>query len=198
MIRAGKTNEISTESGEWLILDIGFANKTKSCCLLINERDPEELQFSEAVRCIRKHIDDANKPVNLIVEAPLSVAFDAKGNPKGRSVEKQGSKTRYWYVGPGCTVMVATIYLVKALYDSNPSNEVRLFEGFVSFKNTNEKSNHSRDVQLLREVIEMPNKFRSSIIDPDALKTSDSDVLQSAFWVAGIDTGIPPLIQRNG
>jgi hypothetical protein len=48
MIRAGATSEINTESGEWLILDIGFANKSKSCGLLINERGPEEMQFSEA------------------------------------------------------------------------------------------------------------------------------------------------------
>jgi hypothetical protein len=198
MIRAGATSEINTESGEWLILDIGFPNKSKSCGLLINERGPEEMQFSEAAQRIRKHISGANKPVNLIIEAPLSVAFDAKGNPKGRSVEKQGSKTRYWYVGLGCTVMVAAIYLVKSLHDSMPFNEVRLFEGFVSFKDTNEKSNHSRDVQLLREVVEMPNIFRSSIVEPGALKTSDSDILQSAFLVAGIDAGIPPLIQRNG
>ena len=198
MIRAGTKSEISLSSGEWLILDIGFANKSASCGLLVNRESPVKLKFNEAVEEICCFISNSTKPVNLLIEAPLSVAFDSKGNPKGRTVEKQGSKTRYWYVSPGCSVMVAALYLVKAIAERPSSVEIRLFEGFVSFKKTGNKSNHARDVVLLREVVENPAKYSGTIIEPEALKMADSDTLESAFMVAGINAGIPTLIMRNG
>lgn len=198
MIRAGTKSEISLSAGEWIVLDIGFANKSASCGLLVNRESPIELQFNEAVQKICQFISNSTKPVNLVIEAPLSVAFDSKGNPKGRTVEKQGSKTRYWYVGLGCTVMVAALYLVKAIREIPSNVEVRLFEGFVSFKESGVKSNHSRDVELLMEVIENPSQYQEAIIEPEALKMDGSDTLKSAFLVTGIDAGIPPLIMRSG
>ena len=198
MIRAGVKSEISLSTGEWLILDIGFANKSDSCGLLINRESPVDLQFNEAKERICRFISNSTKPVNLVIEAPLSVAFDSKGNPKGRAIEKQGSKTRYWYLGLGCSVMVAALYLVKTITEISANTEVRLFEGFVSFKESGKKSIHSRDVELLREVIGNPNQYSETIIEPEALKMTSSDTLKSAFLVARIDAGIPPLIMRNG
>lgn len=197
MIRAGSTEEIHAALDNWVILDIGFANKATSCGLLIDNEPPVALRFSEAVKQIISYISRQRSPVNLIIEAPLSVAFDLRGNPKGRAVEKQGKKTRYWYVGPGCTVMVAALYLMRSIIESSPPIEVRLFEGFVSFKASNKKSNHTQDVLLLREVIESPEQYSESIIPPEELKMAESDTLQSAFLVAGIDAGIPPIIMRN-
>jgi len=31
MIRPGTTNEVTLKSGKWVFIDIGFANKAKSC-----------------------------------------------------------------------------------------------------------------------------------------------------------------------
>ena len=199
MIRAGAKSEIALSSGEWLILDIGFAKTgRRTCGLLVNRESPVEIDFNETTERLCHFIANSTKPVNLVIEAPLSVAFDSKGNPTGRAVEKQGSKTRYWYTGLGCAVMVAALYLVRRIITEAPSNvEIRLFEGFVSFKEKGTESNHSMDVKRLREVIENPNRYPESIIEPEALKMNDSDRLQSAFLVAGIDAGIPPLIMRN-
>jgi len=135
-------------------------------------------------------------PINLVIETPLSVSFDSNGNPKGRKIEKQNNKTRYWYVSLGTTVMVAAMYLLRAIVDLQPTTEVRLFEGFVSFKDRNKSSNHSRDVLALRDVV--INGDRDAIIAPEALKIDDSDLLQSAFLVAGVDLGIPPVLMKNG
>jgi hypothetical protein len=198
MIRAGTVSEISPSSGEWLILDIGFANKSASCGLLINEEQPVELRFNEAVERICGFIDSSTRPVNVLIEAPLSVAFDRNGNPTGRTVERQGSKTRYWYVGLGCTVMVAALYLMRAMTDVVSTSEVRLFEGFVSFKEKGSTSNHSRDVELLRKVVEDPSAYPGAIVEAKALRMTETDTLKSAFLVAGIDTGVPPIIIRNG
>ncbi len=198
MIRAGLVSEISSTSGDWLILDIGFSNRTASCGLLINQGTPEELRFNEATKKICDFIHLSAKPVNLVIEAPLSVSFDAEGNPKGRSVEKQGGKIRYWYLGLGCTVLVAALYLVRSISDISTNAEVRLFEGFVSFKDRSVSSDHSRDVKLLREVVDSPEKLSHFIVDPSSLKMDPTDRLESAFRVAGIDAGVPPIIMRNG
>ncbi len=197
MIRAGVKSEISLSNGEWLILDIGFANKAKSCGLLINRETPIDLQFYQAQEEICRFISRSTKHVNLVIEAPLSVAFDSKGNPTGRAIEKIDNRTRYWYAGLGCAVMVAALYLVKAITEIPINSEVRLFEGFVSFKDSIKKSNHSRDVELLRAVIENPGQYTGAIIEPEALRMTSSDKLKSAFLVLGIDTGIPTIIMRN-
>ena len=145
---------------------------------------------------ICKYIKTSDIPINLVIEAPLSVSFDSNGNPKGRKIEKQNNKTRYWYVSLGTTVMVAAMYLLRAIVDSQPTAEVRLFEGFVSFKDRNKSSNHSRDVLALRDVVIKGN--RDAIIAPEALKVDDSDLLQSAFLVADVDLGVPPVLMKNG
>ena len=196
MIRPGTTNEVTPKSGKWVYIDIGFANKAKSCGLLFDDGDPEEVTFSRAVEKICKYIKTSDMPINLVIEAPLSVSFDSNGNPKGRRIEKQNNKTRYWYVSLGTTVMVAAMYLLRAIIDSQPITEVRLFEGFVSFKDRNKSSNHSRDVLALRDVVIKGN--RDAIIAPEALKIDDSNLLQSAFLVAGVDLGVPPVLMKNG
>ena len=98
MIRAGSIDEINTTSGSWVFIDIGFANKAKSCGLLFDDGEPVEVTFNQAVEKICSHIRTSHTPVNLVIEAPLSVSFDNYGNPKGRAVEKHNGKTRYWYV----------------------------------------------------------------------------------------------------
>ncbi|MCG5539321.1 hypothetical protein [Halorhodospira sp. 9622] len=198
MMRAGTEVEITQSSGEWLILDIGFANKSRSCGLLINNEQPVDLQFSEAVKRICDFIVNSRQPVNLMIEAPLSVAFDDQGNPTGRSVEKQGGKTRYWYFGLGCTIIIAALYLLREVFESKGKTEVRLFEGFVSFKDKNKKSNHSRDVKMLREVVEDRSSHPGAIVEEAGLRIKESDTLKSAFMVAGMDVGVPPVIVRNG
>lgn len=198
MIRAGRINEVTAASGNWVFLDIGFANNAKSCGLLFDDGTPEEVTFNSAVEDICNFIKSGNAPVNLVIEAPLSVSFDIEGNPKGRSIEKQGNKTRYWYVSLGTTVMVAALYLVRAIYDSKPAKEIRLFEGFVSFKDSNTPTNHINDVLLLRGIVNNPNKESESIITPDSLCMDTTDKIQSAFLVAGLDFGIPPVLMKNG
>lgn len=66
-----------------------FANSARSCGLLFSDGSPVEMLFGEAVTEICRSISLAEEPVNLLIEAPLSVAFDSRGNPKGRSIEKQ-------------------------------------------------------------------------------------------------------------
>jgi hypothetical protein len=198
MMRAGRTEEIRADSGKWVIIDIGFANSARSCGLLLEDGPPVEMQFGEAVDEICKYVSVAGGPVNLLIEAPLSVAFDLRGNPKGRSIERQNSSTRYWYVGLGCGVMVAAMYLVKAVVKAQPNADVRLFEGFVSYKQAGKKRTHCEDVAFLKEVVSNPDRYSDAIVAGGSLKMDPTDTLNSAFLVAGVDLGIPPIIMRNG
>jgi len=196
MIRAGTIAEIEWNHGCWIILDIGFSNNTRTCGLVINDSTPRNLRFYEALAEVKTAALD-NAVLNLVIEAPLSVAFDGFGNPKARRIEKRSSFTRYWYVGPGCVVMVAAMYFLAEIARLSSENEIRLFEGFVSFKDKHSKSQHVDDVTLLRDAIRHPSVFKGAFIAPNSLKLDEDDVIWGAFEVAHLDFGIPPVIMRD-
>lgn len=194
MIRAACLEEATPASGYWVFVDLGFARSSKSCGLLAGTEDPRELTFAELTSALVRLVSDSGEPINLVIEAPLSVAFNLAGNPTGRSIEKRGGQTRYWYVGLGCCVLVAATYLVRALVDSQPKREIRLFEGLVSFKPKGVASSHAQDVRSLRDVIFSPHLDTGRVIAPHQLAMSNKDRIESAFAVAGMDFGIPPVV----
>lgn len=211
MICAGKVGDIQWVDGTWLILDIGFS-QSATCGFLGLNGSELRLTFSraadEVVQATR-----SGRPLNLVIEAPLSVAFDELGNPTSRSVDTEvvgGKKeSRRWYVSTGgCAVLVAAMYLMRRLYDSAKLAEVRLFEGFVSFKSKNDpKSDHLNDVRLLRQAIEAfgkgmsqfsmgPDDYEVKVTSTDGLKAKTADIITSAFEVLNIKgLGIPPVIK---
>ncbi len=167
--------------------------------MLLGDSEAKQLRFSDALSEVVRIARD--RPLlNLVIEAPLSVAFDKSGNPKARSIEKQGRKTRLWYVGPGCVVLVAAMYLIRKLYDSHPAGDVRLFEGFVSYKSRSVKLGHLRDVELLRRAVKATQTLRHHVMNPNELKTDPDDDVRSAFEVMNIgnmDLGIPPIVKAE-
>ena len=90
--------------------------------------------------------------------------------------------------------MVATTYLLRDLLGAKSKREVRLFEGFVSFKPRMTLSDHVGDVLQLREVVWTPRAHAQAIWGPDRLARDQSDTVCSAFRVAGMDFGVPPVI----
>jgi hypothetical protein len=80
------------------------------------------------------------------------------------------TKTRYWHSGPGCFIMVATMYLIRAISEASPTSPIRLFEGFVSHKDRADGTDHRLDVELLREVVREPQRFADCIMSRDALR----------------------------
>jgi hypothetical protein len=198
-ISAGRVDEI-TEDGDWAIVDIGFSNKGKTCGLLLKDRDGTFSATTVTFGVLLSELTTrmkTTKRLNLIIEAPLSIAFDEKGNPVGRSFEKEGAETRYWYVGLGCCVLVAATHLLRALNSSRNECDVRLFEGFVSFKKTTgtpaKESPHIRDVKALWNAVQRreTNATNLGLIGIDPSKPAE---FESAFKVARMDFGIPPVI----
>jgi hypothetical protein len=194
MIRAGTLAEANRRSGEWVFVDLGFAEKAKSCGLLLGDGSPEEVSFSELKARLLEVVASDRKPLNLLLEAPLSVAFNEHGNPTARAIEKRESQTRYWYVGLGCGVLVAATYLLREIYDASPRREIRLFEGLASFKPKGVRSSHTDDVINLRKVIFDGGSTSGLIVPAGKLAVSPKHRLHSAFLVAGLDFGIPTVV----
>lgn len=198
LIRSGCVEEAHPESGEWAFVDLGFAGDgKKTCCLLVAGGDPRLYTFAGLIAVLKSMLAEEDRPLNLVLEAPLSVAFSQQGNPVGRVIEKRGGQTRYWYVGLGCSVLTSAMYLFRELAESPPAREVRLFEGFVSFKPKNMASDHSADVQCLQDVIwRVPGA--GYLASSASLSINSEHVLKSAFAVCGLDYGVPPVVVADG
>ncbi len=186
----GVRDQARRDSGEWLFVDIGFSRNARSCGIAIGDSQPRNVRYGDLASEIARELEAGAAPLNLLIEAPLSVAFSAAGNPTGRRIEKQKGQTRYWYVGAGAAVLLATMHLLRCLNDMRPSREVRLFEGFASFKSKATRSSHSGDVSNLRSVA-WGDRDKGAIIEEEGLKTRDDDILVSSFAVAGMNIGIP-------
>ena len=194
MLEAGRKSQVQWATGNWIFLDIGFSNRGKTCGLILPDSEPKCVQFAVAQQQIVDHLKNSTSTVNLLIEAPLSICFDVNHNPKHRSIEKQGKKNRFWYVGPGCAVMVAAMYLVHDIHEAKTDVGVRLFEGFLSYKSRSEKSDHHEDVCRLKDAVKNSARFSNSIYEGDQLKAEPSDVLAGALSVAGLNCGIPAVI----
>lgn len=125
------------------------------------------------------------------------MAFTLDGNPTGRQPEKRGKETRYRYVGPASVVMTAAMYLLNAVVNETRTREILLFEGFASFKPRGSKSSHARDVIRLRNAV-WSSAGAHAIGAADDLRLVATDRLASAFAVAGMDFGVPPVVVVDG
>ena len=197
-IRAATAQETSRDAGAWAFVDIGFSKSAKSCGLLCDDGEPSVMTYANLVARLTSMTSESGRALHLVIEAPLSAAFNVAGNPTGRSIEKRDGKARNWYVGPGAAVLLAATYLLRDLECSSPVREIRLLEGFVSFKPKGSKSSHSTDVIALREVIWNPSAKRGRIFHKEQLASSPSDIVRSSFAVAGMDFGVPPVVLVEG
>ena len=179
-----------------MILDIGFS-KNPSCGLILGSSDPRCVNFSDACRSSVEWIQRQDSPINLMIEAPLSMAFDQRGNPIPRRVEKFGSQTRPWYSGPGATVLIATLHLIVHLREYCPEASIKLFEGFVSFKPPEAKSDHIWDAVRLSDSIRSgPNEMVEFWGQEDL--EAQGTVLSSVFIPCGFDPGVPAIVRILG
>jgi hypothetical protein len=191
-IRAGLMSEATPQSGDWVFVDPGFSARSRSCGLLEPGGLPELLTFGDlksrlvAIGCVK------SVPLNLVLEAPLSVSFGPDG-PAGRSIERRNGQSRYWYVGLGCAVLVSVTYLLRALFEAPLTRDVRLFEGFVSFKDKAVASNHREDVVNLQKVV-WGQEEAGRVVPPEELAIAKGHVLTSAFAVAAMDFGVSPVV----
>jgi hypothetical protein len=116
-------------------VDMGFSGKSKSCGVALAASDEKSItkpyHFGTAVRTAAEFLRDHRSGV-LILEAPLSGAFDAKRNPRARSGFEDREKPRWWSFGAGAQMALAALYFCRQLDEGLPGNvAVHLIEGFV-------------------------------------------------------------------
>lgn len=195
-IRAGTASELGHDTGLWVFVDVGFSRSGKTGGLLLHDGEPRELTFAQLGAELVSLARGAPSPMNLVLEAPLSAAFTAEGNPAGRAMEKDDANHRYWYAGLGCQVTIAAAYLLRAMLDSDPTRDIRLYEAFVSFKGKGKgkRSSHAADVLAMRAVSWGSPGAKGHILGPDQVMGPHAARVQSAFKVFGFDCGVPPVI----
>ena len=213
-IRAGLTSEINKDSGQWLIVDIGFSSSEPTCGVCKDTEEPKVVTFSKLVELVTQEAQKEKPPtLNLLIEAPLSVAFQKNGNPTRRicdswQVDSKKVKHRDFYVNAGASTLIAALYLLRKLNSCERKRDVRLFEGLVSFKSSSDgkksKSErleeNKRDVLKLRKAVwaggneEKWANANAEIFEPKALQLNGKDRIESPFPF--LDKGlIPPVIR---
>ena len=196
-IRAGKVCEIRCDSGDWLIVDLGFSARRRSCGVLNGLNGScKPFTFGEFVEVV---LGEARKkdisPLNLLIEAPLSVATNQSRNPTRRWFDRRDKQYRDWYYNAGAGLVLASLNLLARLNAGGIRRQVRLFEGFVSFKPKEAQSSHCDDVMKLKSAVCYPGDACIISHDKDNFKDEDTDCIKSIFTFAGMDfDGIPPVI----
>ncbi len=202
-IIAGCTTDINEESGQWLIVDIGFSSTACSCGVWDGTGEPRVVTFGQLVSLVIKKAQEPDcTPLNLLIEAPLSVAFQQNGNPTRRQCDSLGKKHRDWYVNAGATTLIAASYLLWKLNNCPRTRQVRLFEGLVSFKTSNQRprskkariATHKNDVRNLKKAV--CNPADAKVFSPQELPVNQCDRVESAFSFLDKNT-IPPVIRTN-
>lgn len=195
MIRAGSVAELSDGDARLLVIDMGFSSRGATCGWVLDDGEPARARFSELCEIVKKMAAESGEAMNVVIEAPLSVAFCVEGNPQARRPEygDDGRATRCWYLNAGIGMLHAATVLLRRVVDNGVNREVRLFEGFVSFKPPGVPSSHVLDVRLLRDVVRGCDKY-GRVIVPDDLRADNEHQLESAFKVAGMDFGVPPIV----
>jgi hypothetical protein len=116
-------------------VDMGLSGTTKSCGVALalpgKKPDAASYYFATAAETVsdffRKHGDGV-----LILEAPLSAAFDAKRNPSARGDFEREGKPRWWNLRAGAQMALAALYFCRRLAELLPKNSViHIIEGFV-------------------------------------------------------------------
>jgi len=202
LIRSGTLAELHAHQGDWVFVDLGFSRRSKTCGFLgvcaarqcDTEAGATKMTFGELTAMVVALAQEDGPPLHLVLEAPLSAAFAADGNPMGRTGEKRENTTRYWYVGLGCSVLVASMYLLRTVADAVPAREVRVFEGLVSFKDGSKRSDHTADVQLLKKVVWSGGTSGGHFLAASPIGAPSGSTMASTMSLLGLDAKPPPIV----
>ena len=203
-IVAGRKEQIKGGCGDWLIVDIGIRINGRSCGVWYSPNKLDVVTFGELKRLVINKVQCCDqRPLNLLIEAPLSVALSPDGNPGRRKCDVYRKEYRDWHHGPGATTLLAAQFLLRALYDCpTRQREVRLFEGHVSFKSKKDKrreeknraKSHKKDVIALKNAVW--RQKRTTIFCPEELPMKPNLKMESPFPFFDREL-VPPVIRVN-
>ena len=130
-----------------IAVDMGFSGKTASCGYAFRATangtiESENKRFHDCLAAVVSQFENLGEAI-LILEAPLSSAFDRLGNPQPRGDFERHPKPRWWSLGPGASMSLAAMYFLKRFVEAVPAHtKCHLIEGFV----VGADSGHDADV----------------------------------------------------
>ena len=174
-------------------VDMGFSGKSKSCgvALAAPDENPsaKPYHFGTAAKTAAEFLRD-NRGGVLILEAPLSGAFDAKRNPRARSGFEDGEKPRWWSFGAGAQMALAALYFCRRLDELLPKNlGVHLVEGFV----VGDESGKHADV-----ADRLARAFRGDCRAQWRTVSADGETVSIADWFGQPGQACPVILQPRG
>lgn len=117
-----------------LAVDMGISGSSKSCGVAqMMSAGPigQKHYFSDAIRTVADFFR-SHKGGVLILEAPLSAAFDKDGNPCARGDFEKVGKPRWWNLRAGASMALASLHFCHRLRELLPQDiGIQLVEGFV-------------------------------------------------------------------
>jgi hypothetical protein len=117
-------------------VDLGFSGRLRTTGIawsLPSESDAKVYRFGESVIAVAERFRSIGE-VALVLEAPLSAAFDISGNPRPRGRFEREPQSRWWSVGPGAATALSALFFLRELKFQLKSTDVtiHLVEGFVT------------------------------------------------------------------
>jgi hypothetical protein len=117
-----------------MAVDLGFSGDARSCGVAATHDAqtvrPRAQRFGECVSTVINFAREHGEIV-LVVEAPLSATFDARGNPAPRGDFERSPRARWWSLGAGAAMALAAQHFLSAIHESAGDRTVHLAEGFV-------------------------------------------------------------------
>lgn len=117
-----------------MAVDLGFSGKSRSCGVASFDgkgpRSPVKRTFRECVDDIATHVHRHGDSV-LVIEAPLSACFNARGNPCARGAFEGAPKPRWWSLCAGATMALVAQYHLRFVQQHSGDGTLHLIEGFV-------------------------------------------------------------------
>ena len=187
---------------DWIFVDIGFARKGNTCGVAVGNCEAEKVTFANLVGKVTEAVQKEGNPLNLLLEAPLSMAFTEDGNPWPRNFEwstkSKGNDSpewfkdlidpseRFWYSRAGASTKAGAERLIWRLRRCKRRRQVRLFEGAASLK-----ADHHEVADKLRQVVK--GEIGCPIVSPNEITAGRKHThLWPITGIEGWDSHKPP------
>ncbi|WP_397385641.1 hypothetical protein [Prosthecobacter sp.] len=155
-------NQAHLRSLPVLAIDLGFSATKETCGAAAWPTDQDfqaPLNYSRFLESTCRWISKNDPAVVLILEAPLSGAFDPDGNPIPRGdferfhSETNRSSPRHWNIMAGASMALAAIHFCHALgLRIKQEITIHVVEGFAS-RYTDEQHNKPSHMDVAKELL---------------------------------------------
>jgi hypothetical protein len=170
-------------------IDLGFSGKKRTTGVawaLPSESNAKNHQFGEAVNAVAEKCRSLVE-VTLILEAPLSAAFDDFGNPRPRGDFERKPQSRWWSAGSGAATALSALFFLRQLRSEFKTSNVtiHLVEGFVSGEASGD---HDQVAVALRDGFFGKRKCQWHSV------TEEGNVVSALDWLECKSSKNPPII----